>query len=137
MWIEPFPPPLSEKVKEMIQLIEFEFFGLLLQNLHLFFGQLHQSLRMLANLDQDKMAEILKNFPAKVLEVDSHSGKRAQSSLCIAQDSCRRCINRVVEDFPINEPEDFNDILIPDLFASVRNNLVKKALASLRLPSDS
>jgi hypothetical protein len=83
---------------------------------------------MLANLDQDQMAKVLKKFPAKVLEVNSivvNALNHLYTSLRIPVGDG---IQRVVKDFPINEPEDFDDILIPDLSASVRNNLVKKAL---------
>jgi hypothetical protein len=95
---------------------------------------------MLANLDQDEMAKVLKEFPAKVLEVHSivvNTLNHLHTSLSIPVGDGS---NRVVEDFPINEPQDFNDILIPDLPASVRNNLVKKALGipqtSFRFLSD-
>jgi hypothetical protein len=74
------------------------------------------------------MAKVLKKFPAKMLEVDSimvNMLNHLHTSLSIPVGDG---FNRVVEDFPINEPQDFNDILVPDLFASVRNNLVKKTL---------
>jgi hypothetical protein len=83
---------------------------------------------MSANLDQDEMAEILKKLPAKVLEVDSIVVNTFDHLYALLRIPVGDGINRVVEDFPINKPQDFNDILIPDLFAPVRNNLVKKAL---------
>jgi hypothetical protein len=89
---------------------------------------------MLANLDQDEMAKVLKKFPAKVLEVDSiviNTLNHLYTSLRIPVGDG---FNRVVEDFPINESQDFNDILIPDLSASVRNNLVKKTLGIPQTP---
>jgi len=83
---------------------------------------------MLTNLDQDEMTKVLKKLPAKVLEVHPivvNTSNHLHTSLRIPVGDG---LNRVVEDFSINEAQDFNDIFIPDLFASVRNNLVKKTL---------
>jgi hypothetical protein len=83
---------------------------------------------MLTDLEQDEMAKVLKEFPTKVLEIDSiviNVLDHFHTSFSIfVGDS----LDRIGQDLPIDETQNLNDILIPDLFPSVRDDLVEKAL---------
>jgi hypothetical protein len=95
---------------------------------------------MVAHLHENQVAKILKKLSAKMLEVNSiviNVFDDLHTSLSILTGNG---LYGIVENFPIDEPEDLDDIFIPDFLPSIRDHLIEEALgisqASLRFLSN-
>jgi hypothetical protein len=95
---------------------------------------------MAAHLHENQVAKILKKLSAKMLEVNSIVINVLDDLHTPSSIPAGKGLYSIGEHFPIDEPEDLNDILVPDFFPSIRDHLVEKALrisqASLRFLSN-
>ncbi len=84
---------------------------------------------MLAQLDQDQVAQSVKEILAEMLNVVPVMINVLYDLNTAFPISVGNGLDGVVKDLLVDQPEDFGDILIPYLLPSIRDDLIEKALS--------